>query len=91
MYMVYSFVIMQNCIIAVSIKETIITLQCAYYKVKDKTLNKITVHDRMICSILEEILGCFLFRCNELLATFILFKDHSPISRRRECIFIRFK
>ncbi|PEZ26834.1 DNA primase [Bacillus thuringiensis] len=44
----------------------------AYYKVTDKTLNKITVNDKTIRSILEEILGYILFRRNEFAATFIL-------------------
>ncbi len=44
----------------------------AYYKVTDKTLNKIAVNDKTIRSILEEILGYILFRRNEFAATFIL-------------------
>lgn len=44
----------------------------AYYQVTDKTLNKITVNDKTIRSILEEILGYILFRRNEFAATFIL-------------------
>ncbi|MCQ6288085.1 MULTISPECIES: DNA primase family protein [Bacillus cereus group] len=44
----------------------------AYYKVTDKTLNKMAVNDKTIRSILEEILGYILFRRNEFAATFIL-------------------
>lgn len=49
----------------------------AYYKVTDKTFNKIAVNDKKIRAILEEILGYILFRRNEFAATFILTGDGS--------------
>ncbi|MDQ0343310.1 putative DNA primase/helicase [Lederbergia wuyishanensis] len=49
----------------------------AYYEVTDKTLNKISVQDKKIRAILEEILGYILFRRNEFAATFILTGDGS--------------
>lgn len=49
----------------------------AYYEVTDKTLDKISVHDKKIRMLLEEILGYVLFRRNEFAAMFILTGDGS--------------
>ena len=47
----------------------------SYHEVTDRTLDKISVNDKKIRAILEEILGYILFRRNEFGATFILTGD----------------
>lgn len=49
----------------------------AYYEPTDKTLNKISVNDKQLRLILEEIFGYVLFRRNELGKAFILTGDGS--------------
>jgi putative DNA primase/helicase len=49
----------------------------AYYEPTDRTLNKITVNNKQLRKILEEVFGYVLFRRNELGKAFILTGDGS--------------
>lgn len=63
--------------IVIKNKIPIKDVEGAYYETTDKTLNKISVNDKQLRLILEEIFGYVLFRRNELGKAFILTGDGS--------------